>query len=86
MSFLAWIVLGLISSFVASKIINKSGEGVVMDIVFGIIGAVAGGDWGKSLQHPGRSSWGSHRSVDLSRGGWQPHPPVSRRAISPRQV
>ena len=43
MSFLAWIVLGLISGFVASKIVNKSGEGIVMDIVLGIVGAVAGG-------------------------------------------
>jgi uncharacterized membrane protein YeaQ/YmgE (transglycosylase-associated protein family) len=43
MSFLAWIVLGLISGFIASKIVNKSGEGVVMDIVLGIVGAVAGG-------------------------------------------
>jgi uncharacterized membrane protein YeaQ/YmgE (transglycosylase-associated protein family) len=43
MSFIAWIVLGLISGFIASKIVNKSGEGVVMDIVLGIVGAVAGG-------------------------------------------
>jgi uncharacterized membrane protein YeaQ/YmgE (transglycosylase-associated protein family) len=41
MSFLAWIILGLISGFIASK--NKSGEGVLMDIVLGIVGAVAGG-------------------------------------------
>jgi uncharacterized membrane protein YeaQ/YmgE (transglycosylase-associated protein family) len=43
MSFVAWIVLGLISGFIASKIVNKSGEGVVMDIVLGIVGAVVGG-------------------------------------------
>jgi uncharacterized membrane protein YeaQ/YmgE (transglycosylase-associated protein family) len=43
MSVLAWIVLGLISGFVASKIVNKSGQGVVMDIVLGIVGAVVGG-------------------------------------------
>jgi uncharacterized membrane protein YeaQ/YmgE (transglycosylase-associated protein family) len=43
MSILAWIVLGLISGFIASKIVNKSGEGVVMDIVLGIVGAVVGG-------------------------------------------
>jgi uncharacterized membrane protein YeaQ/YmgE (transglycosylase-associated protein family) len=30
MSFLAWIVLGLISGFIASKIVNKSGSGVVV--------------------------------------------------------
>jgi uncharacterized membrane protein YeaQ/YmgE (transglycosylase-associated protein family) len=43
MSFIAWIVLGLIAGFVASKIVNKSGEGIVLDIVLGIIGAVVGG-------------------------------------------
>lgn len=43
MSFLAWIVLGLIAGFIASKIVNKTGEGVIMDIVLGIVGAVVGG-------------------------------------------
>ena len=43
MSFLAWIVLGLISGFIASKIVNKRGEGILMDIVLGIVGAVVGG-------------------------------------------
>jgi uncharacterized membrane protein YeaQ/YmgE (transglycosylase-associated protein family) len=37
------MVLGLIAGFVASKIVNKTGEGVVMDIVLGVVGAVAGG-------------------------------------------
>jgi uncharacterized membrane protein YeaQ/YmgE (transglycosylase-associated protein family) len=43
MGILAWIVLGLISGFVASKIVNKSGEGILLDIVLGIVGAVVGG-------------------------------------------
>jgi uncharacterized membrane protein YeaQ/YmgE (transglycosylase-associated protein family) len=43
MSYLAWIVLGLIAGFIGSKIVNKSGEGLLMDIVLGIIGAVVGG-------------------------------------------
>jgi uncharacterized membrane protein YeaQ/YmgE (transglycosylase-associated protein family) len=43
MSLLAWIVLGLVSGFIASKLVNKSGEGVVIDIVLGIVGAVVGG-------------------------------------------
>ena len=43
MSILAWIILGLISGFIASKIINKTGEGVLLDIVLGIVGAVVGG-------------------------------------------
>jgi uncharacterized membrane protein YeaQ/YmgE (transglycosylase-associated protein family) len=43
MSILAWIVLGLVSGFIASKIVNKSGDGFVIDIVLGIVGAVVGG-------------------------------------------
>ncbi len=43
MSILAWIVLGLVAGFIGSKIVNKTGEGLVMDIVLGIVGAVAGG-------------------------------------------
>jgi uncharacterized membrane protein YeaQ/YmgE (transglycosylase-associated protein family) len=43
MSVLGWVVLGLISGFIASKLINKSGEGIVLDIILGIIGAVVGG-------------------------------------------
>jgi uncharacterized membrane protein YeaQ/YmgE (transglycosylase-associated protein family) len=53
MSFLAWIVLGLISGFIASKIVNKSGQGVVMDIVLGIVGAVAGGWLFNTIGHIG---------------------------------
>jgi uncharacterized membrane protein YeaQ/YmgE (transglycosylase-associated protein family) len=43
MSILAWIILGLICGFIASKIVNKTGEGVVLDIVLGIVGALVGG-------------------------------------------
>ncbi|HEU4647938.1 MAG TPA: GlsB/YeaQ/YmgE family stress response membrane protein [Gemmatimonadales bacterium] len=43
MSIIAWIILGLIAGFIGSKIVNKTGEGMVMDIVLGIIGAVVGG-------------------------------------------
>jgi len=43
MSLLAWIGLGLIAGFLGSKIVNNSGEGVLLDIVLGIVGAVIGG-------------------------------------------
>mgnify|MGYP001547542599 CR=1 FL=1 len=43
MSIIAWIVLGLIAGFIASKIVNKRGEGLLLDIVLGIIGALIGG-------------------------------------------
>jgi uncharacterized membrane protein YeaQ/YmgE (transglycosylase-associated protein family) len=43
MSIIGWIVLGLIAGFIASKIVNKQGEGLIMDIVLGIVGAMVGG-------------------------------------------
>ena len=43
MSIIGWILLGLIAGFIASKIVNKSGEGFLLDIVLGIVGAIVGG-------------------------------------------
>ncbi len=43
MSIIAWIVLGLVSGFIASKVVNKTGEGTILDIVLGVVGAVVGG-------------------------------------------
>jgi uncharacterized membrane protein YeaQ/YmgE (transglycosylase-associated protein family) len=43
MSILGWIILGLIAGFLGSKIVNRSGQGMVLDIVLGIIGAIIGG-------------------------------------------
>jgi uncharacterized membrane protein YeaQ/YmgE (transglycosylase-associated protein family) len=43
MSFLAWIVLGLIAGFIGSKIVNSRGEGILLDILLGVVGAFAGG-------------------------------------------
>jgi uncharacterized membrane protein YeaQ/YmgE (transglycosylase-associated protein family) len=43
MSVLAWIILGLLAGFIASKIVNTSGQGLLLDIVLGIVGAVVGG-------------------------------------------
>ncbi len=43
MSILAWIVLGLVAGFIGSKLVNKTGSGLILDIVLGVVGAVAGG-------------------------------------------
>jgi uncharacterized membrane protein YeaQ/YmgE (transglycosylase-associated protein family) len=43
MSILGWILLGLIAGFVASKIVNSGGQGLLLDIVLGIAGAIVGG-------------------------------------------
>ncbi len=43
MSIVSWLILGLIAGFIGSKIVNKSGEGLILDIVLGIVGAFVGG-------------------------------------------
>lgn len=43
MSLIAWLFLGLISGFIASKLVNKTGSGLIMDIVLGVVGAFVGG-------------------------------------------
>jgi uncharacterized membrane protein YeaQ/YmgE (transglycosylase-associated protein family) len=43
MSVLAWVILGLIAGFIGSKIVNSSGQGLLIDIALGIVGAVVGG-------------------------------------------
>jgi len=43
LSFLAWIILGLVAGFIGSKIVNKRGEGMFLDIILGIVGAIVGG-------------------------------------------
>ena len=43
MSIIGWLILGLFAGFIAGKIVNKSGEGILLDIVLGIVGAFVGG-------------------------------------------
>jgi uncharacterized membrane protein YeaQ/YmgE (transglycosylase-associated protein family) len=55
MSLLAWVVLGLLAGFIGSKIVNKRGEGMMLDIVLGVVGAIAGGFVFNALGAPGVS-------------------------------
>lgn len=41
--FVAWIVVGLIGGYLASRVINKTGEGMLRDIILGIAGGIIGG-------------------------------------------
>jgi len=43
MSILAWIIIGVIAGFVGSKIVNRTGEGLIRDLALGIVGAIVGG-------------------------------------------
>lgn len=43
MYLLSWIILGLVTGWLAGKILKGDGYGPIMDIAMGIGGAVAGG-------------------------------------------
>jgi len=43
MGIISSIILGLIAGFLGSKIVNRTGEGIVLDVVLGVVGAVIGG-------------------------------------------
>lgn len=43
MGIISWIILGLIAGFIASKIVDARGQGLMLDIVLGIVGAIVGG-------------------------------------------
>ncbi len=49
MGWIAWIILGLIAGFIGSKIVNKSGSGIMLDVVIGVVGALVGGEIGAKL-------------------------------------
>jgi uncharacterized membrane protein YeaQ/YmgE (transglycosylase-associated protein family) len=53
MSIIAWIILGLIAGFIASKIVNKTGEGLLVDILLGVVGAIVGGWLFTAFGEPG---------------------------------
>lgn len=43
MSFFMWLILGLVAGFIASHLVNRRGEGMILDILLGIVGALVGG-------------------------------------------
>jgi len=42
-SFCAWIVLGLLVGLIGSKLVNKTGHGLVRDVLLSIFGAIVAG-------------------------------------------
>ena len=42
--FIGFIILGLIAGWIGSKVVNKTGSGLIMDVVIGVVGAVVGGE------------------------------------------
>lgn len=43
MSIISWLVVGLVSGFLASMVVKKTGSGVVLDVILGVVGAFVGG-------------------------------------------
>ena len=43
MGIISWLILGLVAGFIASKLVNKTGSGLIMDIILGVVGALVGG-------------------------------------------
>ena len=57
MSIIAWLVLGLIAGWIGSLLVNRSGEGLILDIALGIVGAIVGGFLFNALGHSGVSGF-----------------------------
>ena len=43
MGIIWWLIVGLIAGWLTGKIMGGSGKGVLMDIIIGLVGALAGG-------------------------------------------
>lgn len=43
MGLLAWIVVGLVAGYLASRVMKGRGSGLVGDLVLGVVGALLGG-------------------------------------------
>lgn len=85
MSLLAWIVLGLIAGFIGSKIVNNTGQGLVVDILLGIVGAVVGGFLFNQFGQPGVSGLNLYSILVAIVGAvvvlWLYHTLIGRRRV-----
>jgi uncharacterized membrane protein YeaQ/YmgE (transglycosylase-associated protein family) len=60
MSLFVWILLGLVAGFLASHIVNRRGEGIVLDALLGIVGALVGGYLWRLFGHVGVTGLNFH--------------------------
>jgi uncharacterized membrane protein YeaQ/YmgE (transglycosylase-associated protein family) len=85
MSLLAWIVLGLIAGFIGSKIVNNSGQGLIVDILLGVVGAVVGGFLFNQFGQPGVSGLNLYSLLVAIVGAvvvlWLYHALIGRRRV-----
>jgi uncharacterized membrane protein YeaQ/YmgE (transglycosylase-associated protein family) len=60
MSLFVWILLGLVAGLIASHIVNHRGEGIVLDTLLGVVGAIVGGWLFNSFGHTGVTGLNTH--------------------------
>lgn len=68
MSFFMWLILGLIAGFIASHLVNHRGEGMILDILLGMVGAVIGGWMFHLFGHEGVNGMNIHSMLVATLG------------------
>ena len=68
MSLFVWILLGLVAGFIASHLVNHRGEGIVLDVLLGVLGAIIGGWLFHQFGHIGVTGLNLH-SILVATGG-----------------
>lgn len=68
MTLFIWILLGLVAGFLASHLVNHRGEGIVLDALLGIVGAMVGGWLFQRFGHVGVTGLNVH-SILIATGG-----------------
>jgi len=85
MSIIAWIVLGLVAGFIGSKVVNNTGQGLLVDILLGVVGAVVGGFLFNQFGEPGVSGLNLYSLIVAVVGAilvlWIYHAVVGRRRV-----
>lgn len=60
MSLIAWVIVGLIAGWLASMIVNRRGEGAILDILLGVVGSFLGGYLFRYFGHEGVTGINMH--------------------------
>ena len=85
MSIISWILLGLVAGFIGSKIVNSQGQGLLLDIVLGIVGALVGGFLFSIFGAEGVSGFNIYSLIVAIIGSvvvlWLYHAVVGRRSV-----
>ena len=68
MSLFIWILLGLVAGFLASHLVNHRGEGVVLDVLLGVVGAMIGGWLFQRFGHAGVTGMNLHSILVATAG------------------